>query len=340
MTAPWGATPDEWDHFAARARPRGRPAAGGEQPGAKISEQQDARPGQDAQPLQRQGTRSSASPSGRSTRPPTATSARWSRDSDLGICLQTRVVRAIDIDIADPVRAAAVRELVELMVALPARRARTAASACSPSACLASSRSASSARPTASSSSSPTASSSSRSARTPAATRYEWVDGDGVLGLPAEIPELTPAEFECLWQALVDAFALPDGESTVRNGMVPTARAGADDLQDPVVAWLDENGWVTGYERDGRSMCAARGRTATAPTAGPPRPATSRPAWAASRRGTSAACTPAARRAPTATSWRPSAMSPTDFDVVELYRTLKAARRGAAALHAHAQRAD
>src|SRR4051812_30511396 len=40
--------------------------------------------------------------------------ARWAKDNDLGICVQTRQVRAIDIDIADPVHAQRVRDLVEL----------------------------------------------------------------------------------------------------------------------------------------------------------------------------------------------------------------------------------
>lgn len=172
---------------------------------------------------------------------------RWSQNSDLGICLQTRSVRAIDIDIADPVRAAAVQELVGLMIELPARR-RANSGKC----LLAFTMPGDFAK---------------RVIRTadgiieflatgqqfiavgthPSGVRYEW---DG--GLPAQMPELTPAEFECLWQALVEQFALPDGAHTARNGMVPTVPRIASDLQDPAVSWLDENGWVTGFERDGR----------------------------------------------------------------------------------------
>jgi predicted P-loop ATPase len=178
--------------------------------------------------------------------------ARWATVSDLGICIQTRQVRAIDIDIADPVEAARVRELVELMTSLPQRRRASSGK------CLLAFRM--------------PGEFAKRVIRTPhgiieflangqqfiavgthpSGDRYEWVDGDGVLGLPAFVPALSPAEFEVLWQAMVEAFALPDGESRARNGMVPVKPRNANDLQDPTVAWLDENGWVTGFERDGR----------------------------------------------------------------------------------------
>lgn len=46
----------------------------------------------------------------------------WSKDSRLGICVQTRVVRAFDVDIADPAISAEVRDLVEMLAGpLPCR---------------------------------------------------------------------------------------------------------------------------------------------------------------------------------------------------------------------------
>lgn len=178
--------------------------------------------------------------------------SRWATQSDYGICLQTRQVRAIDIDIADPVHAAAVRDLVELMVSLPQRRRASSGK------CLLAFRM--------------PGEFAKRVIRTPhgiieflangqqfiavgthpSGDRYEWVSPDGEIAIPTEIAEVTPAEFEVLWLAMVDAFALPDGESRARNGMVPTRPRIASDMQDPRVAFLDENGWVTGYERDGR----------------------------------------------------------------------------------------
>lgn len=172
---------------------------------------------------------------------------RWSAHSDLGICLQTRSVRAIDIDIADPVRAAEVEELVGYMAVLPARRRSNSGKALlvfdMPGAFA------------------------KRVIRTehgiieflatgqqfiaigthPSGARYEW---DG--GLPDAIPELSPAEFETLWQALAEQFALPGGSTEMRAGMPLMAPRSADDINDPTVQWLSDNGWVTGFERDGR----------------------------------------------------------------------------------------
>jgi hypothetical protein len=186
---------------------------------------------------------------------------RWARESDYGICIQTRTVRALDIDIADPAAAALVRSLIELGCGvLPMRRRADTGK------CLLAFRM--------------PGEFAKRVIHTEhglieflangqqfiavgahfksnpnewSGTRYEWVDhATGEIGLPQEIPELTPAEFEVVWQELVTQFALPGGESRVRNGMVPTKPRLAGDLRDPTVAWLDENGWVTGYERDGR----------------------------------------------------------------------------------------
>jgi hypothetical protein len=47
---------------------------------------------------------------------------RWSASPDLGVCVQTRRVRAIDVDIGDQVKAREVLELLGLAVALPMRR--------------------------------------------------------------------------------------------------------------------------------------------------------------------------------------------------------------------------
>jgi predicted P-loop ATPase len=178
---------------------------------------------------------------------------RWIKERDYGICIQTRNVRGLDIDIRDKAAAAVVREFVEMGVGVLPLRRRSGTGKC----LLAFRMPGDFAK---------------RIIRTehglieflatgqqfiaigthPSGTRYEWVDGDGVLGLPASIPELTPAEFEALWQALVEQFAMPDGEHRVRNGLVPVKPRRSEDMRDSTVAWLDENGWVTGYERDGR----------------------------------------------------------------------------------------
>lgn len=250
--APWGATVADWQHFAQQLGLESDLLPVVSNPHAKISAQSKMR--------DLGKTPSRYDKAGRVVGVPKWTQhvatdndvRRWAAVSDLGICLQTRVARAIDIDIADPVAAQRVLDLIGLTASLPMRRRASSGK------CLLAFRM--------------PGEFAKRVIRTPdgiieflatgqqfiavgthpSGDRYEWVDADGVLGLPAEVPELTPAEFEVLWRALVDVFALPDGESRARNGMVPTRPRIASDLQDPTVAWLDENDWVTGYERDGR----------------------------------------------------------------------------------------
>jgi hypothetical protein len=245
--APWGATDAEWRHFARTLALQVDLLPVVSNPNAQIS------PLSKMRDLGKTPSRYGPDdlvvgiPKWTQTQATERDVARWSANSDLGICLQTREVRAIDIDIADPMRAAEVEEMVGYLADLPARRRANSGK------CLLAFR-----MPGAY---------AKRVIKTahgiieflatgqqfiavgthPSGARYEW---DG--GLPAQIPELTPAEFEVLWQALVDQFALPDGASEQRAGMAPMLARSADDVDDPTVAWLADNGWVTGYERDGR----------------------------------------------------------------------------------------
>lgn len=179
---------------------------------------------------------------------------RWTRDSRLGICVQTRVVRAIDIDIEDPVAAAAVREFIELGAGLMPLRRRSGSGKCLLMFKM-------------------PGDFTKRILRTahgaieflangqqfvaigthPKGMRYEWVRPSGEIGLPEEIPELSPEHFEGMWAELVKAFGLPDGERRERRGLVPTKPRQAGDLRDPTVAWLDENGWLIEVDRSGRA---------------------------------------------------------------------------------------
>jgi hypothetical protein len=180
--------------------------------------------------------------------------ARWSKEPDYGACVQTRVVRAIDVDIADLAAATEVRELVELGVGrLPLRR-RAGTGKCLLIFSMAGEF-------------------TKRVIRTPhglieflatgqqfvacgmhpSGSRYQWVDQvTGEIGLPSSVPERTPEEFELLWAELINASALPDGVSTSKASVAPKKGRLAADINDPTVAWLEANGHVTGYERDGR----------------------------------------------------------------------------------------
>lgn len=173
---------------------------------------------------------------------------RWQRDSDYGICVQTRLVRAIDIDVADPELAQKIRDAVELNVgALPLRYRANAAK------CLLAFRL--------------EGQYTKRILRTshgpieflangqqfiavgthPSGARYEWEGG-----LPQEIPYLSGEEFEGLWAALESEFAI---SATVMRGpgARPTTERQASDAADDVLTFLERTGWVRSFDGQGRA---------------------------------------------------------------------------------------
>lgn len=127
---------------------------------------------------------------------------RWQTDHRLGICIQTRCVRAIDVDIDDPAISASVRGLVDLLVGDMPCRSRSNSGKL-----LLAFRM--------------PGQFSKRKFHTetgavefladgqqfiahgthPSGARYEWSD------LDAGIPELDAASFELVWQSLVNDFA-------------------------------------------------------------------------------------------------------------------------------------
>lgn len=175
-------------------------------------------------------------------RPNQSTINAWSKEPDYGICIQTRGVRAIDIDIADP--AAAGRVVRTVSRHLPTRiRANSSKSL------LAFRLEGEYAK---------------RVIRTehgiieflatgqqfiacgthPSGARYEWEGG-----LPDEFPTLTAEEFESIWSALEREFAVESSTSkpsTKKQVLLEAHRA------DPIARWLIENDQVISQERDGR----------------------------------------------------------------------------------------
>lgn len=175
---------------------------------------------------------------------------RWACDSDLGICVQTRSWRAIDIDIADPARAAEVRELVDMTAGRMHIRARPNSGKCllvfqydGPL--------------------------NKRVIRTrdgiiellatgqqfiavgthPSGVRYTWPGG--MPGEHSPVVELTLAEIDSLWSGLMEVFGISQSEQ--KAGVRPSlARSHTQMHGDPVVAFLHDNGWVRSYDNDGR----------------------------------------------------------------------------------------
>ena len=171
--------------------------------------------------------------------------ARWSKNGDLGICLQTRTVRALDIDVPDaelaeditifvsqhlcqqlPARMRANSGKVLLAFTLPGelpkRRMTVEGGVVEFLA---------------------TGQQFVAIGTHPSGARYEWLGG-----LPAEFPELDLAEFEALWAALAERFAtLP-----VEQGQVSVRKKGERlDLADDVADYLAGKGLVLGKDRDG-----------------------------------------------------------------------------------------
>ena len=94
----WGATPDDWAHFATTLYLQADLLPVVSNPGAKIS------PASKMRELGKTPSRYDANglvvgiPKWTQLKSTDRDIGRWSQHSDLGICLQTRRVRAIDID--------------------------------------------------------------------------------------------------------------------------------------------------------------------------------------------------------------------------------------------------
>ena len=167
----------------------------------------------------------------------------WSEEEDYGICLQTRQVRAIDIDIDDPKRAAAVRFAVEMALGVLPVRWRSNSGKCLLAVRV-------------------PGTISKRIIRTETGIIELLANGQQFIaagthpsGVPYqwetpldEIPEVTLEQLDEVWAALA-AFGT---SVTVKPGAALLKARRPEDMNDPMVAWLDENGWVTDYPSDGR----------------------------------------------------------------------------------------
>jgi hypothetical protein len=169
---------------------------------------------------------------------------RWAKVSDYGICIQTRLVRGIDVDVPDPVKAQCIEQFIYgcLMRRLPKRMRPNSGKfllACRVAGDLA-------------------------KEDFPveggiieflangqqfigigtheSGVHYEWEGG-----LPTEIPELEPEEFKDLWKALQDEFAI--GE--VNGGVTSTRKRGQTVvMQDETADYLRASNLVLGTDRN------------------------------------------------------------------------------------------
>lgn len=174
---------------------------------------------------------------------------RWKKQSDYGICLQMRLVRAIDVDVEDFDEAAEIAELInELVPGLP-RRGRNDASkfllafelpgeftkrrfktkseggvieflATGQQAIIVGTH--------------------------PKGARYEWEGG-----LPFGFPALTADQFEAVWKALNERFGSEESVES-KSGVSPTQKRISSDTDDDVVRFMEKNWTVHSTDRSGR----------------------------------------------------------------------------------------
>lgn len=167
----------------------------------------------------------------------------WAKNPDYGICLQTRHIRALDIDIDDPETATTVFKLFEGLP-FPKRTRKNSGKfllAFRLEGLF-----------------------SKRSFKTTggiveflangqqfvaagahsSGSRYEWEGG-----LPLEFPEITPEQFEQLWSFLVETLAIePPSESGQRN---PKTEADQQLInEDEIAKWLETNDKVLSFGKD------------------------------------------------------------------------------------------
>lgn len=172
---------------------------------------------------------------------------RWSAQPDLGICLQTRVVRALDVDIDD---ADIVREIVGIIgqhLGYLPNRMRADSAKCLLAFTL-------------------PGNFTKRILRTetgiieflangqqfiaagthPKGARYEWL-----AGTPYDFPEVSVEAFEACWAELMHCYATEEVVVVGEGRALREARRQVD-VEDDVATYLYDQGYVLSESRDGR----------------------------------------------------------------------------------------
>lgn len=244
----WGATPEEWTHLSDKLALTADLLPVVSNTGALISPKSKLRDVGKTPSRYDRERRVVGIPQWTDNHSSTQDIARWQRDNDIGICIQTRLVRAIDIDVPDPDAARRVRDCVEMLVGdLPVRMRgnsgkcllvfkleggytkRILRTAHGPIEFLA------------------TGQQFIAVGTHPSGARYEWEGG-----LPDEIPYLTGEEFEAMWSALEKQFGVAASVSR-GPGAKPSTQRQASELDDDVLTFLERTGWVKSIDSQGRA---------------------------------------------------------------------------------------
>ena len=170
--------------------------------------------------------------------------SKWSAEPDLGICLQTRRIRAIDVDVPDPTISQLIEDFIEnrVEIKLPKRMRSNSGKFLLAFALEG----------------------DLNHAEFPvnddivelladgqqfiamgtheSGVKYEWVNG-----LPLEFPIIEQQEFDDLWSALIEEFAT--GEETQGSGAV-RKRGPSIEKEDSTADYLYQQGLVLGTDRN------------------------------------------------------------------------------------------
>ncbi|MBL8495382.1 MAG: hypothetical protein JNM37_14175 [Rhodocyclaceae bacterium] len=186
---------------------------------------------------------------------------RWANQADNGICVQTRCVRAIDVDVSDPILAAEIRrEIVAILGFEPPCRTRPNSSKFLFAITLPGEYTKRIIRTKQTTGEFDKAGNPRRhiveflaegqqfiaAGTHPSGARYEWLPA-----LPLGIPEVTPEQFEGLWFLLAELFGAESAELRKSTGALVARKAA--DAKDPLVDWLFDK-WevLTEDSRTGR----------------------------------------------------------------------------------------
>lgn len=184
--------------------------------------------------------------------------AHWAKEPDYGICVQTRTVRALDLDIDDP---DLVDQIIETVAGkrdwaqpMPVRSRKNAAKVL-----IAFVMPGEFTKRTIKTKSGiieflATGQQFVAIGTHPSGYRYEWDsfddEGQPYEGLPSSFPTLTADEFERVWEELEAAFAIEP--STTASAPSKTAKLAEAAANDSTAVALHDRGLVLSTERDGR----------------------------------------------------------------------------------------
>lgn len=250
----YGASAAEWEHFAEKLGLTADLLPVVSNPRAAISEKSTMKQLGKTPSMYYSGRKAGGVKDWTSKQTTPQDIARWNKEPDYGICLQTRTVRAIDIDVEDAKLAAIIQEDVQGFlnwVGLPLRY-RANSGKCllvfklpgeMPKRVirmgdkgiielLA------------------TGQQFIAAGTHPSGAKYEWLDETCMPGLPFSIPELTLEEVDALWTHLATTYAEEPTATSTLPSKAKVLHAAIENDAD--AQYLLANDWVKATERDGR----------------------------------------------------------------------------------------